>query len=294
MGPRGFVPYGTGFIAITFMGDAAFQNVVTARHVLDMIPSDDVFVRVNTKAGGAELLRGQKSAWTNQPDDRIDVAVAGTTIPKDYFDLQHLKLTEDNAILTDEVVKSGAVGLGDEVFVAGMFTARLGDTRNIPIVRIGNIAALAEEKIKTSYGYHHAYLIEARSIDGLSGSPVFVQLPPVHVHTGSVKFAEGYIQYFMGMLLGTNEIRNPVDTIEINAPPKEDDPGPKTQYLNTGIGIVLPVSYIVEALEQPELRKKRQDWLDKNPDPNRRYKPTSASYQAHHEPDPPGKKMGSE
>jgi hypothetical protein len=45
----------------------------------------------------------------------------------------------------------------------------------MPIVRHGNIAMLPEEQIQTEMGYADVHLIEARSIGGLSGSPVFVR-----------------------------------------------------------------------------------------------------------------------
>ena len=47
---------------------------------------------------------------------------------------------------------------------------------NLPIVRLGAIAAMPGEYIKTDWGCLRAYLIEARSIGGLSGSPVFIRV----------------------------------------------------------------------------------------------------------------------
>ena len=41
------------------------------------------------------------------------------------------------------------VALGDEVIVSGLFKHHFGKSRNIPIVRTGNLAALSEERIKT-------------------------------------------------------------------------------------------------------------------------------------------------
>jgi hypothetical protein len=48
-----------------------------------------------------------------------------------------------------------------------------GDLKNVPIVRVGNLASYPSEQIQTrAFGRMEAYLIEARSIGGLSGSPV--------------------------------------------------------------------------------------------------------------------------
>jgi len=68
------------------------------------------------------------------------------------------------------------IGIGHDVFVTGLFRHHHGEQKNIPIVRVGTIAALDEEKVQTTVYLRDAYLIECRSIGGLSGSPVFLQV----------------------------------------------------------------------------------------------------------------------
>jgi len=63
---------------------------------------------------------------------------------------------------------------GDDVVLIGLFPNRYGDRRNLPIVRAGIIAAMPEEKFRFRGKWIDAYLIETRSIGGLSGSPVFL------------------------------------------------------------------------------------------------------------------------
>jgi hypothetical protein len=59
-----------------------------------------------------------------------------------------------------------------------------GRQRNIPIVRIGNVASMPHEPVATkNRGAIEAYLVEARSVGGLSGSPVLVQLGIVRPKT---------------------------------------------------------------------------------------------------------------
>jgi hypothetical protein len=41
------------------------------------------------------------------------------------------------------------VALGDEVIISGLFRHHVGTKRNIPIIRVGNLSALDEEKITT-------------------------------------------------------------------------------------------------------------------------------------------------
>ena len=274
-----FTPHGTGFVAVSFIGEKAFQNIVTARHVIRDIGSEYVHVRVNTHQGEARVLPTLREHWHPHPDKRVDVSICPSLIPKDQFDIMHLPL-EAPLILTEEVIKKEKIGIGDEIFAAGMFVSRIGERKNIPIVRVGVISAMPEEKIETTYGYHHAYLIETHSIDGLSGSPVFIHLPPFRVVEQSVEMSE-YSHFLMGMLLGHNQVTNPKDIIEIEQRDLErPNDEPRTVRasvpLNTGIGVVIPISYIVEAVEQPDVRRRREEALMKEKQ-ERRFVPDSAA-----------------
>jgi hypothetical protein len=61
----------------------------------------------------------------------------------------------------------------------GLFSEHQGAERNIPIVRVGNIAAMPEEPVlTTSWGAIDAYLIEARSIGGTQRFARFRQSGP--------------------------------------------------------------------------------------------------------------------
>jgi hypothetical protein len=161
-----FMPIGTGFITLKMAdesSDLGWQTIVTARHVIDKIPGDQVYIRLNNKQGEAEVISVPKARWWNHPDGRVDVSVCPTKLPKDQFGIVHLFL--DKLILDDESMAQYSVGIGDDVYFPGMFVPRLGERKNIPILRSGTITAIAGEKIRTQYGYHQAHLIEARSTD---------------------------------------------------------------------------------------------------------------------------------
>jgi hypothetical protein len=93
--------------------------------------------------------------------------------------------------ITAEHMQEHEVAVGDEVFITGLFSQRHGTRRNIPIVRVGNLACMTEEKVSTNYfGDMDAILIEARSIGGLSGSPVFLNLGITRIIKKQIKFAQ--------------------------------------------------------------------------------------------------------
>ena len=64
-----------------------------------------------------------------------------------------------------------------------------------------------KELIKTTdYGLTEAYLIEARSIGGLSGSPVFIPMPPFQQINGEVTQGSGSLFYLLGLMHGHFDI----------------------------------------------------------------------------------------
>jgi hypothetical protein len=253
-----FEPSGTAFIAISPTDesvDEGWQTLVTCRHVIDSMASDIVVLRLNDKAGEARYIDIKKSDWRS-PNKTIDVAVCPVFLPRDQFDILHVSM--DKNVLSHADLREDGVNVGDEVFFSGLFTLRMGERANVPILRFGTIAALIEEKIKTAYGYHDAFLIEARSIAGLSGSPVYVYVPEDKRLSLGIK-DEPHL--FMGMVLGYQSSMNPNDIIEIEDDRANKERPPKAMFgympLNTGIAMVLPSWHIQEAINQPWIVEKR-------------------------------------
>jgi hypothetical protein len=122
--------------------------------------------------------------------------------------------------------------------------------KNIPIIRIGNLAAMPEERIFTEkLGWIDAYLVEARSIGGLSGSPVFVHPAGIKQRPGKTALtAEGKF-YWLGMMHGHWDIDMEGSFEELT----------KLEAVNMGVAIVVPVSKILEVFDHPDLvRRKRE------------------------------------
>lgn len=144
--------------------------------------------------------------------------------------------------LNDQMYKEYNISLGDEVFIVGLFRHHVGSLKNIPIVRVGNLAALNEEKVVTPSGERDAYLIEARSIGGLSGSPVFFNLGSVRAFGEDLKFLKKPIFILSGLIHGHYDVEN---LNEDNA--NEDSLTP--EKINTGIAIVTPIHKVIETIE---------------------------------------------
>jgi hypothetical protein len=225
-------------------GDRAHHvRFVTARHVIDGIRRlalTKVYLRVNRTEGEAAWMETNISNWFQHPTDTsIDVAMIPCGIPEEC---DHV-VVPFSLCATQRILQQHEVGLGAEVFITGLFRHHHGNQRNIPIVRVGNIACLIEEKIQTKdFGEIDAYLIEARSIGGLSGSPVFVNLGTVRWVNGQLKFSKRPAYFLFGLIHGHYD----VSAMAVNGAATTEDNVLTTERVNTGIAIVVPFDRIEE------------------------------------------------
>ncbi|MCH8063984.1 MAG: hypothetical protein IH861_15935 [Chloroflexi bacterium] len=110
---------------------------------------------------------------------------------------------------------------------------------------MGNIAMMPSEPVPTKLGLIDAYLIEARSIGGLSGSPAFVRETTRLGGIGAF--------HLMGLMHGHWDV--PVEMVNDKAGDIEDQAA--SQAVNLGIAIVVPAKKIMEVLNRTELVEMR-------------------------------------
>jgi hypothetical protein len=217
--------------------------VVTAKHVLEGIREetglDTVFLTYNGP-NGKEHTEIPLSNWNLSPDDAseyVDVAVArfnygnsGASGQK-YPDPAYVRCWMDNNLVTISAAERSEIGLGSPVGLAGLFVHHHGASRNTPIVRTGNIAAMPGEPVLTRKGFITVFLIEVRSTGGLSGSPVFAD-------------AIGGIGV-IGLVHGHFDQRES----DPDASVKDIDSSFQQEKINAGIAMVVPADRIREALK---------------------------------------------
>jgi hypothetical protein len=228
---------------------------VTAKHVASDLKNRDFYFLVNRRGGGVKNLRAVVGDWSTHPNDpTADVALIQVgNDPEADIDTVDLKW-----LATPERLKFLNIGIGDEVHATGLFTPVPGERRNVPIVRFGNIAMMPEEQIQTDLGFADVFLVEARSLGGISGSPVFVRptinykLPPEMQH-GDVKNAYwcGHGATLLGLMHGHWDIRES----EMNKAFFTHD---RKHGVNMGIAIVVPAIKILETLNCAELVEFRE------------------------------------
>ncbi len=236
-GAEGMRPIATGFFVVVdseTIEKWSYVYVVTARHVANDLQGQVFSIRANTVDGEAILFKTPpETQWWVHPDETVDVAIFCWAPPAN---LSHERLSME-MLITPEVMDERGIGAGDEVFMTGLFTHVVGTAKNLPIVRMGSIAMIPDEPIPTSLGLTDAYLIEARSIGGLSGSPAFVRESP---------FRGGRV-YLLGLMHGHWDV--PTDRMFDTA----QDTDAENQRVNMGIAVVVPAWKILEVLNHDDL-----------------------------------------
>ena len=165
-----------------------------------------------------------------------------------------------SSFATEDVMEGASIGPGDRTFTVGLFTRLQGQQANTPIVRTGNVAAIPNATVAISLSGQivdsEVYLIEARSMGGLSGSPVWVQETGSFSAPRATDWKKGEpvtacvstSMYLLGLMHGHWTIR-----------PAEHDRvdfrtgGPVDDSIALGIAVVVPAKKILEILYHPDL-----------------------------------------
>jgi hypothetical protein len=233
---------GSAFWVIRQVEGTNFAYLVTARHCIDEIikaKSETVQLRVNFKDGLAAPVATKTMDWKFHKDPAVDVAVLQRELPIDFDHLGWVSSWFYNAPTRPRFLREPALGIGDDIFVIGLFSQRRGKAKNIPIVRMGSVAAMPDDgdPISTEQGPMVAYLVETHSMGGLSGSPVFTDILGSR-HGSDVSGPPAF--YLIGLIHG----HFPSDTLDTDTAKNKDD-----DKLNTGIAVVVPCERISEAID---------------------------------------------
>jgi len=259
-------PVGTAFFLCISLAPVKWIVVVTALHVVNGVQarSDDgrTFLRVNTKDGGFRAVEVSADQWfkPDLSDEIVDIAFCSwQELPRaSEFDFL---CVDTELAATADVMEAQQLGVGNEVAFAGLFFNHHGTQRNEPVVRFGNICAMPAEPVSTRVGEIEAYLIESRSVGGLSGSPVFVDVGTYQVVDNVRRYrqGDGPVLYLLGVINGH------WDALVENAT-TVDDGLTSTEYVNMGIALVTPIDKVLNVIHQSkygraiqELTKKLRD-----------------------------------
>ena len=243
-----------------------FIYLITARHVLDEYRKagyTQFYTRLNKHDKSSEVV-ALPDEWVYPEDKAVDVAILPFAPDGRVF--EHFSIPI-NWCVNSETLSSPVfkIGVGDELFVVGLFTKRQGHGRNIPIVRAGILSAMPEEKLVQKLAnedepllFFDAYLAEIRSISGLSGSPVFIMFPPGRLRPDPLipeNEQPDYRNQWVVLLLGL--IRGHWSAYGEEA--ADDSAKDETEPFNSGIAVVTPIEEAVKVIFGEQLMKERQE-----------------------------------
>jgi hypothetical protein len=276
-GEHGIEYGGTGFLVVFKGGtDFLFSYIITAKHVavaLQQYEDIGFYVRANTTDGQSTPLAViQKINWQFHPDRTVDLAVSEFGFPPDFpHDHSFYQLTDRNCVLED-----GQVVCGDVCNLVGLFRLHAGSKRNVPIVHTGNIAALPDpnepipivDRITGKIEEVETYLIEAQTLDGLSGAPVLIHDmvsldifdfigPPEKDAQRHLPKAFG-VTKFLGLYTGSWE----AEPGKILAKDRNLRGGIRVPI---GMGLVVPAKKIIDILKTDSvIVKNRKDYVERH------------------------------
>ena len=159
----------------------------------------------------------------------------------------------DDMFVTPETAVVEGLGPGDDLYITGLFSEHYGKQRNLPIVRSGTLAAMPAEPVadyQTGLEYP-AYIIEARSTGGLSGSPVFVRFAVGRVHEKKINLQNDRF-FFLGLVRGHWNYKSKGPALAFS----EDE----AQNVNMGMALVVPSDEVRRLLFSDALTAKRRDF----------------------------------
>jgi hypothetical protein len=225
--PRGeFLTEGTGFIFNIPDADLMFGYTATCAHVVRASAQvgteyeRKVCVSFNTKEGGTRVFETDIAEWTFHKDN-VDACLLGVKEEWDRDNALDTGPLDMSSLANKEVYEQSCLSLGDDLFIAGLWVGRPGQRKNLPIVRVANLAA--------------------KPLGGTSGAPLFLHTTPfrsMRGATGRITDTSAILPYLIiGMIQGSHAGNYLGEFVgEDGVPNRISD-----SQFNAGISIAIPI-----------------------------------------------------
>lgn len=237
--------------------------LVTAKHVAEKLDPPFV-IRLNKKGGGAGIHEIEKIGeikWYTHKDSTVDIAVTPFE-PPDWADV--VPFSADHSLRVFKM-ESKRIDAGDLTYVVGLFHLLHGKEENLPVVHTGRIAMLPKtERIPVDGQEVEGYLVQANTLSGCSGSPVFaqrtlaVQIPTnmlnekYHKDTKPLNADIAGSLWLLGVWQSSWKVKGS-QIVSVTADVNDTN----TELAPLGIGVVVPAIKLLQVLDDPELRARR-------------------------------------
>jgi hypothetical protein len=263
---------GTGFLVsepAAIRGAPPTLYAVTNSHVIREGRSP--VIRLNSKQGGIDVLELDVDQWVHHPDGD-DIAVCPIRLTEGH---RYFALNRALWFMTEDEIAEFGIGPGDDAFFVGRYVNREGRQQNTPTVRLGIISMLPREKIRHPRGtLVDSFLVEARSLSGYSGSPVFLyrqpgtprSWTPVEDASGSAQSVQvGLSRHGVMNLMGIDWGHDPDYKPVLEADRETRVSGDWVVEQNSGIMHVAPAWKLAELLQDEDLvdmrAEQEREWV---------------------------------
>ena len=266
-------PIGTGFFILKSLAkedevetatsidnshDCFASYLITAAHVVKKCVEENwnpLYVRINKKDGTYWDQPTDPVSWTRHDEDDVALIELGD-IPNLTKETVSLRALGFPNLATDEYMASIPVTAGYEVFFLGLFAGHPGKGHAQPIIRFGNIALMRHDKIDSYLSNDpdaeavelDAYLVEARSWGGQSGSPALFYYPPLQPSSSPL-----WVRFQTPIVLGLVHGQYERDAQQIA----------NKALASAGIAMVIPASKIRQIIMRQDLQDQRAKDLKK-------------------------------
>jgi hypothetical protein len=218
--------------------------LVTAKHVVQKARANygGLFMRYNVTPEQWREVSLKNDEWVLDPDS--DAAI----LPLEISGPASIHVIASELFLTDETIAEHDVGIGDDLTLCGLFVRMAGHRANAPIVRSGIIASMPRDPIRDRDGKEYpGYLVEVRSIGGLSGSPVFLILD--QERRSGTRFKQSPKTFVLGLVRGHWDYQSPLSPADASTE--------EVERVNLGIAIVTPIQRVAHLLAREEVVQRR-------------------------------------
>ncbi len=257
-------PIGTGFMVgypYPGKGRSVIPLVVTARHVLG--DHKKVLARFSTQEGSStsfvpyniELMKKTNDYWEHPNDSGVDIVVFRSL----HFEGTKYTPFPLDLIATKETFKENVIRQTDRIIFPSLLINFMGLAQNYPVIRDGSIALLPAEKVPMKYNVgnkeiitkQELILVDATSIPGASGSPIFLW-PGPRLKGNSYQMG-GTKPYLLGVMHGFYPAI-PREILDVQTSDMK-----KMYAENSGVAIIFPSWKLQDILESKVLKERIQE-----------------------------------
>jgi hypothetical protein len=267
-------PYGTGCIVArpaTHHGEPHHYYAVSNQHVTRKVPgisAPSPVIRINTFDGKHRFIEKAPDDWL-YVSGKDDLAIADITDDL-IVATDAVSCIPEYGFITTKFIGDFEIGVGEDLFMLGLFADQHGGDVNVPSGRFGNISLVANPNapVPNHFGtLRPSHIGDMRSRTGYSGSPVFCyrnfgsDLEAAVKRTVRLDPGEHFLRLLgvhCGQYWDTIEFRKASATVRLEGRGDPVAEGDKVE-IHSAMTVIVPAWAISDLLDHGAFARSRKD-----------------------------------